>query len=188
MNNKNKRNRNKKNKGAQEDKPDDSTLPNDESTADMTHNSDAAKNTNTQDDDTEATADSTKARAGTRDPDAVVGDEGQGKKKRKKRANKRTVAMLKQIRKDFMDRCVSPNYQRANRLQLNGEISLRNLKGLSNDELDAPYLNTRSKKKIHKKPQAAEATTPQDAQPDLGWFNNPDKQGTQTPGNEDLTK
>jgi len=87
-----------------------------------------------------------------------------------------------------MDRCVSPNYQRANRLQLNGEISLRNLKGLSNDELDAPYLNTRSKKKIHKKPQAAEATTPQDAQPDLGWFNNPDKQGTQTPGNEDLTK
>ena len=141
----------------------------------MTHNSDATKTNDQEDIETEATADSTKARAGTRDPDSAVGDEGQGKKKRKKRANKRTVAMLKQMRKDFMDRCVSPNYQRANRLQLNGEITLRNLKGLAGEELDAPYLNTRSKKKTHKKPQ------PSEAQPELGWFNAPETKDAQIP-------
>jgi len=81
-----------------------------------------------------------------------------------------------------MDRCVSPNYQRANRLQLNGEITLRNLKGLAGEELDAPYLNTRSKKKTHKKPQPAEA------QPELGWFNAPETKDAQIPpGYEDLT-
>jgi len=56
------------------------------------------------------------------------------------------------------------------------------LKGLAGEELDAPYLNTRSKKKTHKKPQAAEA------QPELGWLNTPETTDAQMPpGYEDLT-
>ena len=58
----------------------------------------------------------------------------QGKKKRKKRANKRDVAKLKEMRKDFMDRCVSPEYDRISRVQLNAEVNLTNLKGIEIEE------------------------------------------------------
>ena len=107
------------------------------------------------DDTTVATTDSTKAKAGHRnqasaskkDEDDDGDEEGDrtGKKKRKKRANKRTVAKLKEMRKDFIDRCVSPNYHRVSRLQLNGEVFLTNLKGL---EADGRIKGGKSKKVI----------------------------------------
>lgn len=195
MNNKNKRNRNKKNKAAKKAEDSDgdweellkAPLPNDESTADMTHAS-AAEETKTadkdkkqmandedwedDDDETRATNDSTKANARqSRADDDDGGEDGAGKKKRKKRANKRTVAKLKELRRNFMDRCVSPNYSRVSRLQLNGEICLTNLKQYFCSLPDAPYMNTRSKT------GAAGAEATQQPQPDmglnamdLGWF------------------
>lgn len=74
------------------------------------------------------------------------GERGQGKKKRKKRANKRNVAKLKEIRKDFMDRCVSPEYDRINRKQLSADVNLVNLKNFAEQD-DAVYKNTRSRGK-----------------------------------------
>jgi len=170
QNNKKRNNRNKKPQAAKKVDEDDgdweellnAPLPNDESTADMTHCSEVAKPKEESkngkasvdeewedaDDDTQATNDSNTARAGQRDAGEAVEDGVQGKKKRKKRANKRTVAKLKEMRRDFMDRCVSPNYVRVSRLQLNGEIALRNLKGLGvngPEPNSAPYMNTRSK-------------------------------------------
>ena len=58
----------------------------------------------------------------------------QGKKKRKKRANKRQVAKLKEMRKDFLERCVSPEYDRINRVQLNADLKLRNFKNVMAEE------------------------------------------------------
>lgn len=55
------------------------------------------------------TAASSSAVQGTNE-DGEEDADRQGKKKRKKRANKRTVAKMKEMRKDFMDRCVSPEY------------------------------------------------------------------------------
>lgn len=152
-NNKNKRNRNKKNKAAAKKEDSDGDweellmkpLPNDESTADMTHDSSVAEESKAgkvknqagdnddewedADDDTRATNDSTKATAQqSLGDDDEAADDGIGKKKRKKRANKRAVAKLKELRRNFMERCVSPNYSRVSRLQLNGEINLTNLK------------------------------------------------------------
>ena len=103
------------------------------------------------------TTDSTKAVMGNQRNDAGKSDEAEddvdraGKKKRKKRANKRTVAKLKEIRKEFIERCVSPSYHQTNRLQLNGEITIVNHKKLTEQGEDAVYMNTRSRKGAKKK-------------------------------------
>ena len=72
------------------------------------------------DDTTQETNDATHKSTNHTSTKAVAGNEedgeGKGKKKRKKRANKRTVAALKEMRKDFMDRCVSPEFNRINRV------------------------------------------------------------------------
>ena len=56
------------------------------------------------------------------------------------------------MRKEFMDRCVSPSYHNSSRHQLNGEINLINLKhiGGGSPGKDGVYMNTRSKKKAAK--------------------------------------
>ena len=159
MNNKNKRNRNKKNKANKKAEDSDgdweelltAPLPNHEASADTAKGAKGVEESNENDwededdDQTRATNDSTKANA--RQGDEDDGEDGAGKKKRKKRANKRTVAKLKEARRTFMERCVSPNYSRVSRLQLNGEINLTNLKHYfcSLPDSDAPYMNTRSK-------------------------------------------
>ena len=65
------------------------------------------------------------------DKDEDDGDEEEdkttGKKKRKKRPNKRALAKLKEVRKDFMDRCVSPSYRRIGNYRHNAELSLKNV-------------------------------------------------------------
>lgn len=55
---------------------------------------------------------------------------------------------MKEMRKEFMDRCVSPTYHNINRLQLNGEVVITNMKKViaAQEEEDAVYKNTRSKK------------------------------------------
>ena len=65
------------------------------------------------------------------------------------------MAKLKEMRKDFMERCVSPIYHSVNCLQLNGEVKLFNLKNFNFEaEEDAIYKNTRSKKGKGKKGKA----------------------------------
>jgi len=119
-----------------------------------------------EDDDetTMTTTDSTKAVMGKNRTDGQHSDEAEeegdrtGKKKRKKRANKRTVAKLKEMRKIFIERCVSPSYHTTKQRQLNGEINLVNLKTAfdADSERDAVYKNTRAKKGKGKKgPQAS---------------------------------
>ena len=102
---------------------------------------------NDDDDTTQATNDTTHTSTNAAAGNEKEGEEGERpeKKKRKKRASKKTVAKLKEVRKDFMNRCVSPEYKRINRIHLNAEVSLINLKGLDLDNDDAVYRNTRSK-------------------------------------------
>ena len=106
-----------------------------------------------KEDDWEEDNDATAATANTCTPnpegdETAEGGEGEdqanpAKKKRKKRINKNAIAKLKEARKSFIDRCVSPSFRRTSKLQLNGEISLVNHKKMK-DEPDAVYKNTRS--------------------------------------------
>ena len=167
----NKKNKNKnKNKGGQADKAKkgpasngsweemlNQPLPDEESTAagDMTLDT-----TMDVEEKKEETLDASKAEESTVASAATAettegGEEPKNKKKRKKRANKNTVAKLKEVRREFMDRCVSPGYQKINRVHLNGEVTLTNLKG--QDEADGVYNNTRSKKKMKLPPKAEPA-------------------------------
>ena len=67
--------------------------------------------------------------------DVDVDEGGDRKKKRKKRANKRQVAQLKEVRKDFMERCVSPGYNRISRVQMNADLKFQNFKKVMEEEV-----------------------------------------------------
>ena len=159
MNNKGKRNNKKKNKpAAQSKKPEDSDgdweellkapLPKEEESKGKKNDTKVNEDEWEDDEDTTATKDTVGSSKATTGHDEIDDDGAAGgKKKRKKRANKRTVAKLKELRKDFIDRCVSPHYFITNRLQLNGEITIRDLKNIDmSREPDAPYRNTRNRK------------------------------------------
>ena len=75
-----------------------------------------------------------------------------GKKKKRKRTNKKNLAKLKELRREFMERCVSPSYHAYNSFSLNGEVSLTNLRDtILAEEEDHVYKNTRSRAAKKKK-------------------------------------
>mmetsp|Transcript_30349 Transcript_30349/g.40340 ORF Transcript_30349/g.40340 Transcript_30349/m.40340 type:complete len:190 (+) Transcript_30349:106-675(+) len=121
-------------------------LPAEESTA-ATESKSAATpaddDSDLDNDGTAATADTLPAAGGDGDGDEETAG---GKKKKRKRANKRTVAKLKELRKEFIERCVSPSFHSSNRIHFNGNIQLTNLRDiiLAEDE-DAVFKNTRSR-------------------------------------------
>ena len=44
------------------------------------------------------------------------------------------MAKLKEMRKDFLERGVSPEYDRINRVQMNADLKLRNFKNVMAEE------------------------------------------------------
>ena len=100
--------------------------------------------------------DLTQATAASDAQEEEGGAQGGPKKKRKKRANKNQVAKLKAARRDFMNRCVSPSYELTKRCQLNGQVSLTNIRDVEFGS-DAVYKNTRSGKNKEKKAPSCES-------------------------------